>query len=160
MGQCHQRTCSQGGERAQRLQTGKARQHRAGRGRQAPSDGRRIGCWLSPAPNLDSRDVLEFAGIDRTTVSRRKASGSALSQDAAVKALQITDLRSQATEVFGSPTQASIWLTRLPPSLAGQTPLKRARTPWGTSKVQPILVALRCGAAAYELAAREMMERK
>ncbi len=29
---------------------------------------------------LDSRDVQDFAGIDRTTVSRRKASGSALPQ--------------------------------------------------------------------------------
>ena len=97
---------------------------------------------------LDSRDVLDFAGIDRTTVSRRKASGSALPQDAAVKALQITDLLTQATEVFGSPLQASTWLTRPHPSLAGVTPLKRARTPWGMSKVQSILVALRYGAAA------------
>jgi uncharacterized protein (DUF2384 family) len=61
---------------------------------------------------LESRDVLDFAGIDRTTVSGRKASGSALAQDAAVKALQITDLLTQAIEVFGSPTQASTWLTR------------------------------------------------
>jgi len=97
---------------------------------------------------LESRDVLDFAGIDRTTVSRRKASGSALPQDAAVKALQITDLLTQATEVFGSPTQASTWLTRSHPSLDGETPLKRARTPWGMSKVQSILVALRYGAAA------------
>jgi len=97
---------------------------------------------------LESRDVLDFAGIDRTTVSRRKASGSALPQDVAVKALQITDLLTQATEVFGSPTQASTWLTRPHPSLGGETPLKRARTPWGMSKVQSILVALRYGAAA------------
>ena len=97
---------------------------------------------------LDSRDVLDFAGIDRTTVSRRKASGSALPQDAAVKALQITDLLTQATEVFGSPAQASTWLTRPHPALDGETPLKRARTPWGMSKVQSILVALRYGAAA------------
>jgi putative toxin-antitoxin system antitoxin component (TIGR02293 family) len=97
---------------------------------------------------LDSRDVLDFAGIDRTTVSRRKASGSGLPQDAAVKALQITDLLTQATEVFGSPVQASTWLTRPHPSLDGETPLKRARTPWGMSKVQSILVALRYGAAA------------
>jgi putative toxin-antitoxin system antitoxin component (TIGR02293 family) len=97
---------------------------------------------------LDSRDVLDFAGIDRTTVSRRKASGSALPQDAAVKALQITDLLTQATEVFGSPTQASTWLTRSHPSLDGETPLRRARTPWGMSKVQSMLVALRYGAAA------------
>jgi putative toxin-antitoxin system antitoxin component (TIGR02293 family) len=97
---------------------------------------------------LESRDVLDFAGIDRTTVSRRKASGSALPQDVAVKALQITDLLTQATEVFGSPTQASTWLTRPHPSLDGETPLRRARTPWGMSKVQSILVALRYGAAA------------
>jgi putative toxin-antitoxin system antitoxin component (TIGR02293 family) len=97
---------------------------------------------------LESRDVLDFAGIDRTTVSRRKASGSALPQDAAIKALQITDLLTQATEVFGSPTQASTWLTRPHPSLDGQTPLKRARTPWGMSKVQSMLVALRYGAVA------------
>ena len=97
---------------------------------------------------LESRDVLDFAGIDRTTVSRRKASGSALPQDAAVKALQITDLVTQATEVFGSPTQASTWLTRSHPSLNGETPLRRARTPWGMSKVQLILVALRYGGVA------------
>ena len=97
---------------------------------------------------LDSRDVLDFAGIDRTTVSRRKASGLGLPQDAAVKALQITELLTQATEVFGSPAQASTWLTRSHPSLDGETPLKRARTPWGMSKVQSILVALRYGAAA------------
>lgn len=97
---------------------------------------------------LDSRDVLDFVGIDRTTVSRRKASGSVLPQDAAVKALQITDLLTQATEVFGSPSQASTWLTRSHPSLDGETPLKRARTPWGMSKVQSVLVALRYGAAA------------
>jgi putative toxin-antitoxin system antitoxin component (TIGR02293 family) len=97
---------------------------------------------------LEAREVLDFAGIDRTTVSRRKASGSALPQDAAVKALQITDLLTQATEVFGSPPQASIWLTRPHPSLDGETPLRRARTPWGMSKVQSILVALRYGGAA------------
>ena len=97
---------------------------------------------------LEPRDVLEFAGIDRTTVSRRKASGAALPQDAAVKALQATDLMTQATEVFGSTAQASTWLTRPHPSLDGETPLKRARTPWGMSKVQSILVALRYGGAA------------
>ena len=95
-----------------------------------------------------NRDVLDFAGIDRTTVSRRKGSGAALPQDAAVKALQATDLVAQATEVFGSPRQAALWLTRPHPLLGGETPLKRARTPWGMSKVQGMLVALRYGGAA------------
>ena len=103
---------------------------------------------LAAYSGLESRDVLDFAGIDRTTVSRRKASGSALPQDAAVKALQATDLMTQATEVFGSPARASTWLTKAHPSLDGQTPLRRARTPWGMSKVQSMLVALRYGGAA------------
>jgi putative toxin-antitoxin system antitoxin component (TIGR02293 family) len=97
---------------------------------------------------LDTRDVLDFTGIDRTTVSRRKASGAALPQDTAVKALQVTDLVTQATEVFGTPHLASAWLTKPHPLLDGQTPLRRARTPWGLAKVQGLLVALRYGGAA------------
>jgi putative toxin-antitoxin system antitoxin component (TIGR02293 family) len=97
---------------------------------------------------LDTRDVLDFTGIDRTTVSRRKASGAALPQDAAVKALQVTDLMTQATEVFGAPALAAKWLTRAHPLLDEQTPLRRARTPWGLAKVQGLLVALRYGGAA------------
>jgi putative toxin-antitoxin system antitoxin component (TIGR02293 family) len=97
---------------------------------------------------LDTRDVLDFTGIDRTTVSRRKASGAPLPQDTAVKALQVTDLVTQATEVFGTPALASAWLTKPHPLLEGQTPLRRARTPWGLSKVQGLLVALRFGGAA------------
>lgn len=103
---------------------------------------------LAALSGLESRDVLDFAGIDRTTVSRRKASGAALPQDAAVKALQATDLVAQATEVFGSPQQAALWLTKPHPALNGEAPLKRARTPWGMSKVQGMLVALRYGGAA------------
>jgi putative toxin-antitoxin system antitoxin component (TIGR02293 family) len=97
---------------------------------------------------LDTRDVLDFTGIDRTTVSRRKASGAALPQDTAVKALQVTDLMTQATEVFGTPHLASAWLTKPHPLLDDQTPLRRARTPWGLAKVQGLLVALRYGGAA------------
>lgn len=97
---------------------------------------------------LEARDVLDFAGIDRTTVGRRKASGLPLPQDVTVKALQATDLMAQATEVFGAPGLAAAWLTKAHPSLDFETPLHRARTPWGMSKVQSILVALRYGAAA------------
>ena len=103
---------------------------------------------LAALSGLEPRDLLDFAGIDRTTVSRRKASGAALPQDAAVKALQATDLVAQATEVFGSPQQAALWLTKPHPLLGGEAPLKRARTPWGMSKVQGVLVALRYGGAA------------
>ncbi len=103
---------------------------------------------LAAASGLEPRDLFEFAGIDRTTVSRRQANGAALPQEAAVKALQATDLVTQATEVFGSPAVASAWLSQAHPLLDGQTPLRRARTPWGMGKVQSMLVALRYGSAA------------
>jgi putative toxin-antitoxin system antitoxin component (TIGR02293 family) len=103
---------------------------------------------IAGSSGLESQHVLDFVGLDRTTVSRRKASGSALPREAAIKALQITDLLTQAIEVFGSPAQASTWLTRPHPALAGETPLRRARTPWGLSKVQSMLVALRYGGVA------------
>ena len=103
---------------------------------------------LATASGLPTRDVLEFAGIDRTTVSRRQSSGASLPQEAAVKALQVTDLVTQAAAVFGSPAVASAWLTKEHPLLNGQTPLQRARTPWGMGKVLSMLVALRYGGAA------------
>ena len=103
---------------------------------------------LATASGLEPRDVFEFAGIDRTTVSRRQASGAALPLEAAVKALQATDLVTQAIEVFGLPATASAWLSTAHPLLNGQTPLQRARTPWGMGRVQSMLVALRYGSAA------------
>lgn len=39
-------------------------------------------------------------------------------------------------------------LTKGHPLLNGQTPLQRARTPWGMGKVLSMLVALRYGGAA------------
>jgi putative toxin-antitoxin system antitoxin component (TIGR02293 family) len=96
---------------------------------------------------LDPKEVLDFAGIDRTTVSRRKASGSPLPHEAAVKALQAIELMALAAEVFGAPREAAAWLTRPHPLLDGETPLRRARTPWGLSKVRAMLVALRYGGA-------------
>ena len=94
---------------------------------------------------LEPADLYEFAGIDRTTVGRRKAAGAVLPHEVAVKALQATELLAQANDVFGSPAPAAAWLTRPHPLLQGQTPLRRARTPWGLSKVQGMLAALRWG---------------
>jgi putative toxin-antitoxin system antitoxin component (TIGR02293 family) len=103
---------------------------------------------LATASGLEPRDLFEFAGIDRTTVGRRKAAGAALPHEVAVKALQATELLAQATAVFGSAAHAAVWLTRPHPSLDGQTPLRRARTPWGLGKVLGILAALRYGGVA------------
>jgi putative toxin-antitoxin system antitoxin component (TIGR02293 family) len=103
---------------------------------------------LATSSGLEPRDLFEFAGIDRTTIARRKAAGATLPHEAAVKALQATELLAQATEVFGSADQAAVWLTRPHPVLDGQTPLRRARTPWGLGKVQGMLAALRYGGVA------------
>ena len=103
---------------------------------------------LAAASALEPRELFEFAGIDRTTVGRRKASGAALPHDVAVKAPLATELLAQANQVFGTAAQAALWLTRPHPLLEGLTPLRRARTPWGLAKVQAMLVALRFGGAA------------
>ena len=103
---------------------------------------------LANSSGLEPRELFEFAGIDRTTTVRRKAAGAALPHEVAVKALQATELLAQATEVFGSAAQSAVWLTRPHPALEGQTPLRRARTPWGLSKVQGMLAALRYGGVA------------
>lgn len=109
---------------------------------------------LAAASGIEPRELYEFTGIDRTTVARRKAAGAALPHEAAVKALQATELLALAHDVFGGPAPAARWLTQPHPLLARaeggepETPLRRARTPWGLAKVQGMLVALRHGGAA------------
>lgn len=100
---------------------------------------------LAKASHLPSADLQRFAGVDRTTVKRRADKGQALPQDAAVKTLTAAELVGQATEVFGSVEDASEWLITPHPMLQGETPMQRARTPWGLEKVREILVALRYG---------------
>lgn len=103
---------------------------------------------LAQVAGIDVKHLYEFAGIDRTTVLRRAARDDALPQEAAVKALQFTELAAQAVDVFGEPPVATRWLTEPHPLLDGDTPLQRARTPWGMQRVQALLGALKYGAAA------------
>ena len=103
---------------------------------------------LAEASALDVRELYEFAGIDRTTVGRRQAAGATLPHHAAVKALVVAELLALANQVFGAPPAAAAWLTRPHPLLEGETPLRRARTPWGLEKVQSMLAALRWGGVA------------
>jgi uncharacterized protein (DUF2384 family) len=53
-----------------------------------------------------------------------------------------------ATQVFGAVEDAAGWLTSPHPLLDGESPMQRARTPWGLDKVREILVALRYGGVA------------
>lgn len=103
---------------------------------------------LAAANDIDALLLYEFAGIDRTTVARRSGRGEGLPHDVSVKAMEFTELMAGAVDVFESVHDAAQWLTRAHPLLDGQTPLMRARTPWGFRRVQGMLGALKYGAAA------------
>jgi putative toxin-antitoxin system antitoxin component (TIGR02293 family) len=103
---------------------------------------------LASAAGVDVRWLYEFAGIDRTTVARRAARDDVLPHEAAVKALEFAELMGTAVDVFGAVPAGAAWLTRSHPLLDEQTPLQRARTPWGKQRVLALLGALKYGAAA------------
>lgn len=103
---------------------------------------------LAKASHLPLGELQRFAGLDRTTLKRRAAKGLPLPDEAAVKALSAAELVGLATQVFGSVESAAGWLTAVHPLLEGETPLQRARTPWGLDKVREVLVALRYGGVA------------
>ncbi|MFP5405009.1 MAG: antitoxin Xre/MbcA/ParS toxin-binding domain-containing protein [Gammaproteobacteria bacterium] len=62
--------------------------------------------------------------------------------------MQFVELAAAAADVFGGVDRAATWLTRSHPMLEGETPLQRARTPWGVRNVLGILNALKYGGAA------------
>ena len=101
---------------------------------------------LADASGIDARHLYEFAGIDRSTVSRRATRDDVLPQEVAVKALEFAGLVATAADVFGTVADAARWLTRPHPALEGETPLHRARTPWGLERVRSVLGALKYGA--------------
>lgn len=103
---------------------------------------------LAQAAGIDVRHLHEFTGLDRTTVSRRAARGEALPHDASVKAMEFAELSATAVDVFGDVRAAARWLTTAHPMLEDETPLQRARTPWGARRVLSMLAALKYGAAA------------
>ena len=72
---------------------------------------------LAGATGMDMHHLLEFAGVDRSTVSRRVARDDLLPQEASVRAMQLTDLVATAVDVFGSVEAATGWLTKPHPVL-------------------------------------------
>lgn len=100
---------------------------------------------LASASGVDAKLLYEFAGIDRTTVARKAARDDILPQEVAVKALEFAELVAAAADVFGTVNKASHWLTLPHPVLDGETPMQRARTPWGLQRVRSILGALKYG---------------
>lgn len=102
---------------------------------------------LAEVSTVEPRHLWAFVGLDRTTILRRVARDDALPQDASVKALQFADLFGLAMSVFADADSASTWLTKPHPALDGETPMQRARTPWGMERVRSILGALQYGGA-------------
>ena len=100
---------------------------------------------LANSSGIEPKLLYEFAGIDRTTVARRVARQDVLPQDAAVKALEFAELVAIGVDVFGSVADAVRWLSLTHPALDGDTPLQRARTPWGLTRVRAVLGALKYG---------------
>ncbi len=103
---------------------------------------------LARASHLQLGEMHRYTGLDRTTLKRRTDKGEALPEEAAVRVLTATELVGQATQVFGSVEDAAAWLTTPHPLLGDETPMQRARTPWGLAKVQDLLVGLRYGSVA------------
>ncbi len=103
---------------------------------------------LARASHLQLGEMHRYTGLDRTTLKRRADKGEPLPEEAAVRVLTATELVGQATQVFGSVEDAAAWLTTAHPMLDDETPMQRARTPWGLAKVQEVLVALRYGGVA------------
>ena len=69
-----------------------------------------------------------------------------LPHEVTVKTLEFAGLVATAADVFGTVADATRWLTRPHPALDGETPLHRARTPWGLERVRSVLGALKYGA--------------
>ena len=84
-------------------------------------------------------------GTQMDLVARRVARQDVLPQDAAVKALEFAELVAIGVDVFGSVADAVRWLSLTHPALDGDTPLQRARTPWGLTRVRAVLGALKYG---------------
>lgn len=103
---------------------------------------------LAEVSGVEPRHLLDFLGIDRTTVKRRADRGESLPLEASVKAMEFTELTAAAVDVFGDLEPAIRWLTRPHPLLGDETPLQRARTPWGNRRVLGMLNALRYGGVA------------
>lgn len=97
---------------------------------------------------VQPQDLLEYMGLDRTTVQRRARRDESLPMEASVKVMQFVELAAAAADVFDGIDPATTWLTTPHPMLEGETPLQRARTPWGMRNVLGILNALKYGGAA------------
>lgn len=89
--------------------------------------------------------LADLVGMDRTTASRRFASGQRLPTHAAERVLRLLELQSLAEDTFETAEAASAWMRREHEMLEGETPLERAKSGYGAQRVRELLVALRFG---------------
>lgn len=89
--------------------------------------------------------LADLVGMDRTTASRRGASGQRLPTHAAERVLRLLELQSLAEETFETSEAASAWMRRGHEMLEGETPLEWAKSGYGAQRVRELLVALKYG---------------
>jgi putative toxin-antitoxin system antitoxin component (TIGR02293 family) len=100
---------------------------------------------VADTAQVKAGQLIEYLGIDRSTVKRKVDRDEALDRDASEKVLRFVELTAAAADVFGGIEPATRWLTRPHPMFDGETPLQRARTTWGTQAVRSVLNAIRYG---------------
>lgn len=91
--------------------------------------------------------LADLVGMDRTTASRRVASGQRLPTHAAERVLRLLELQSFADDTFETSEAASAWMRRGHEMLEGETPLEWAKSGYGAQRVRELLVALKFGGA-------------
>jgi len=82
----------------------------------------------------------------RRTLSRREASGQALSREEADKTVRIARVSARAQQVFGGkPEYAADWLRTANPGLGDRTPMQALVTESGALAVEELLIGIEHG---------------
>lgn len=89
--------------------------------------------------------LADLVGMDRTTASRKVASGQRLPTHATERVLRLLELQSLADDTFEATEAASVWMRRGHEMLEGETPLEWAKSGYGAQRVRELLVALKFG---------------
>lgn len=91
---------------------------------------------------LSKKELAEKLGLSPRTLSTRK---DTLSPEESEKTLRIHELFNQAKEVFGSETEAQLWITSPAYGLNNQRPIDLLDTDLGAQQVRGLLGAIKYG---------------
>ena len=89
--------------------------------------------------------LADLVGLNRATASRIVASDQPLPMHAAESVLRLLEMQWLAEDIFETPDVATAWLLCGHPMLNGDAPLARAKSAYGSERVNEILIALKYG---------------